>query len=115
MSSVVTDELVEFEKQLVEVQDFRKITHHFREIYGIYSKLIKKNRKITTSNQLDLETLGFAQLCPKTSPVIAQNLSAPRERGNHRRQAYVSSIQHKNLTPYKFVADSLQTTMSGLI
>jgi hypothetical protein len=33
-----TDELVEFEKKPVEVQDCRKITDHFREIYRIYPK-----------------------------------------------------------------------------
>ena len=37
---LVTDEPVEFEKQLVKVQDFRNITDHFRGIYGIYLKLI---------------------------------------------------------------------------
>ena len=36
----VTDELVEFEKYLVEVGDFRRITDHFRGIYGINLKLI---------------------------------------------------------------------------
>jgi hypothetical protein len=36
---LVTDEPVEFEKQPVEIQDFGKITHHFRGIYGIYLKL----------------------------------------------------------------------------
>ena len=40
---LVTDEPVEFEKQPVEVQDFRKITDHLRGIYTIYLKLIKKN------------------------------------------------------------------------
>ena len=52
---MVTDELVEFEKQLVEVQDFRKSIDKFREFYGIYLKLVN----ITTCTQLDLETLGF--------------------------------------------------------
>ena len=37
---LVTDELVEFEKQLVEVQNFKRIIDHFRGIYGIYVKLI---------------------------------------------------------------------------
>ena len=35
---LVTDEPVEFEKQLVEVEDFRKITNDFRAVYGIYLK-----------------------------------------------------------------------------
>ena len=33
---VVTDELVEFEKRSVEVQDCRKIIDHFKGIHGIY-------------------------------------------------------------------------------
>ena len=39
----------------VEVQDCRKITDLFR----VHLKLIKKTRKITTCNQLDLKTLEF--------------------------------------------------------
>ena len=42
---LVTIELVEFEKRPVEVQDFKKINDHFREIYGIYLKLINENPK----------------------------------------------------------------------
>jgi hypothetical protein len=40
--SLVADEPVEFEKQPVEVQEFKRIARHFRGIYGIYLKLIKK-------------------------------------------------------------------------
>ena len=40
---LVTDEPVEFDKQLVDVQDCRKITHHIRGIYSIYPNLIKEN------------------------------------------------------------------------
>ena len=62
---LVTDEPIEFENQPIEVQDFKKITHHFRGIYGIYFKLLTKNRKITACNQLDLETLdSYAQESP---------------------------------------------------
>ena len=43
---LVTNEPVEFEKQPVEDQDYRKITGHFREIYRIYLKLIKENRRM---------------------------------------------------------------------
>ena len=57
--SLVTDELVEFEKKPVEVQDFRRITHCFRETYKIYPKIIKRNQKIATYNRLDLETHGL--------------------------------------------------------
>ena len=55
---LVTDEPVEFEKQPVEVQDFRRITDHFRGIYGIYLKFIQKILRIPTCNRLDLQTLG---------------------------------------------------------
>jgi hypothetical protein len=54
---LVTGEPVEFEKSQVEVQDFRKTTHHFRGICGTYRKSMKKNRKFTACNWLDLETL----------------------------------------------------------
>ena len=33
---VITDEPAEFEEYPVEVQDCRKINHHFRGIYGIF-------------------------------------------------------------------------------
>jgi hypothetical protein len=47
---LVADELVEVEKQLVQVhQDFRIITDRFRRIDGIHLKLIKTNQEITTS------------------------------------------------------------------
>ena len=55
---LVTDELVEFEKQPVEVQDIRKITHQFKGFYRIDPNSIKRNRTISTFNWLDLETLG---------------------------------------------------------
>ena len=44
----------------VEVLDFRiNTSSRFRGIYKIDLKLIEKNRKITTCNQLDLEARGF--------------------------------------------------------
>ena len=43
----------------VEVKDFGKITDRVRGICGLCLKLVKKIRKITTCNQLDLEALGF--------------------------------------------------------
>ena len=39
---LVADEPVEIETQPVEVQDFKKITDHFRGLYGIYRKSIKE-------------------------------------------------------------------------
>jgi hypothetical protein len=44
---LVADELVEFEKSPVDVQDCRKITDRFREMYGVYPKLIKGNRRMS--------------------------------------------------------------------
>ena len=43
---LVTDELVELEKYLTEVQDCRKITDQFRGIYRIYPILIKENGRM---------------------------------------------------------------------
>ena len=42
---LVTDEPVEFDKEPVEVQDCRKITHHFRGICGIDPNSIKEKPK----------------------------------------------------------------------
>jgi hypothetical protein len=63
---LVTDEPVAF-----EVQDRWKITDHFRGIYGIYPNLIKENRRMSTCNRLDLQTLGsqpmiYAQIYPQS-------------------------------------------------
>ena len=63
-SLLVTYEPYEFEKQLVEAQNFKKFTSHLREIYEIYLKPMKENWKITTCNQLDLGTLGFGPIMP---------------------------------------------------
>ena len=41
--TLVTYEQVELEIRLVDVQDFKKITHHVRGIYGIYLNLINEN------------------------------------------------------------------------
>ena len=35
---LVADESVEFEKELVDVQDFRRYTNYFQGIYRIYLK-----------------------------------------------------------------------------
>ena len=39
---LVTNELVEFEKQPVEVEDCRKMTDLFKRIYRIYPNLTRK-------------------------------------------------------------------------
>ena len=41
---LVADEPVEFEKQTVEARDFRRITNHFRGIYGTYLKWMKPSK-----------------------------------------------------------------------
>jgi hypothetical protein len=41
---LLIDEPVELEKELVIVHDFRKSIGRFRRTYGIYFKVIKKNR-----------------------------------------------------------------------
>ena len=78
---LVTDESVEFEKQLVIVQDFRRITCHFSGIYRIYLDLIKKiNQKLMICNQLDLETLGSQLISVQLSlwtPMLRQQVIAP--------------------------------------
>ena len=65
---LVTNEPVEFEKEPVEVQDYRKITDHFRGIYRIYPNLTKENRRMSTCNRLDLQTLGSQRIMSKNLP-----------------------------------------------
>ena len=49
------------------------MTHHFRtRIFGIYLKQVKENREITTSNRLDLETVGFWPIIPEILPDIGE-------------------------------------------
>ena len=92
----VTNELVEFEESPIEVQDCRKITNHFRVvfrtykwtgwvweitswttwkftdhfrgIYGVCPNLVKENRRMSTRNRLDLQTLGSQPIMPKNLP-----------------------------------------------
>ena len=54
---IVTNELVEFEKQPVEVQDCRKVTDYFRIILKIYPELVKENRRMSTFHRSDLQSL----------------------------------------------------------
>ena len=66
---LIIDEPVEFEKKpAVEVQDCKKITGHFRGIFRIYPNLIKENRRMWTSNRLDLQTLGSQPVMPNNLP-----------------------------------------------
>ena len=52
----------------VEVQDCMKTTDHFRGIYRIYPNLVKENRRMSTCNRLDLQTLGSQPIMPKNLP-----------------------------------------------
>ena len=65
---LVTDGPVEFEKYPVDVQDYRKITDHFRGMYRIYPNSIKENRRMWTCNRSDLQTL-------RSQPIMPKNLS----------------------------------------
>ena len=65
---LVTDAPSDFEKEPVEVQDWRKCTDHFRGILRIYPSLIKKIRKTSTCSLLDLQKLGSQLLMPKNLP-----------------------------------------------
>ena len=64
---LVADEPVEFEEQPVQIQDCRKNTDPFRGICRIFLNLIK-NWKVTTFNQLVLET--SPPIMPKKTPDI---------------------------------------------
>ena len=52
----------------VEVHKCRKITDRFRGFYRIYPNLIKGNRRMSTCNRLDLQTLGSQPVMPKILP-----------------------------------------------
>ena len=65
---LVTYEPVEFEKWPIEVQDFMKMIDHYRGMNKIYLDLIKENRRMSTCNQLDLQTLGSQPIMPKNLP-----------------------------------------------
>ena len=67
---LVTDEPIEFEKQPVEVQDCRKNSEHFREIYSICPNLIKKKPKDVNMQLVGLANLristNYAQKSPRS-------------------------------------------------
>jgi hypothetical protein len=46
------------ENNMVEIQDCSKITNHFRGMHRICPNLMKENRRMSTCNRLDLQTLG---------------------------------------------------------
>ena len=65
---LVTNEPVEFENWLVEIQDCKKITDHFRGICRIFPNSIKENLRMLTCNRLDFANTrisnGYAQKSP---------------------------------------------------
>ena len=117
---LVTIQPNEFEKWPVEVQDLRNLTHHcVRNLYGIYPKVIKRNRKMSTCNWLDLETLGF---CSKVSPNTTQPYCWRWRSGHggwrggiitYKCTSYPSNI--KTCPTYRFVVNSSQMTWTTLI
>jgi hypothetical protein len=64
IQTLVTNRLVEFEKSLVQVQDFRQICNPLRWIYTTHLKI---NKRKATCKQLDLETLGIRPILPEIS------------------------------------------------
>ena len=52
----------------VDIQDCRKVTDHFREIYGIYSNLIKETWRMSTCNRWEVQTLGSQPIMRKNLP-----------------------------------------------
>ena len=52
----------------VEAQNCTKIIDHFRGIHRIYPNPIKENRRMSTCNWLDLQTLGSPPVMPKNLP-----------------------------------------------
>ena len=63
---LVTDEPVEFEKILVEVQDCIQLLISVDE-FCIYPHLNQKFRRMSTCNRLDLQALGTQTVMPKNS------------------------------------------------
>jgi hypothetical protein len=47
------------------VWNFRKITDHFRGIYRMHSSAMKRNRNMSTCDNLDLKTLGYWPIMSK--------------------------------------------------
>ena len=60
-SLLASDELVKFEKELLEAQYFMHITDYFKEIYKIFSQNPKACHPVGTWN---LEALGYCLTMP---------------------------------------------------
>ena len=70
---------VEVEKQPVDVGDFSRIIDRLRGIYGIYSRCIEQNRKMSTSNlarfRITMVLTDYAQKPPGHSCMCADSLT----------------------------------------
>ena len=91
---LVTDEPVEFEKQPIEVQDFRKFTKHLKESTEYTLKFVRstKRKMSTTCNRIDYwqhQDLDW-KFCPKfISPhTDAPPLSQPHEFASNASQTF---------------------------
>ena len=68
---LVTNELVEFDKEPIEVQNCKKFINHFGGFFRIYPVLMKENRRMSTCNQpvglanIRIST-GYAQESPQS-------------------------------------------------
>ena len=65
---LVGDEPVEFEIKPVEIEDFKKITHHFRGMYGIYPHVIKKTPKEHNMHSVRLDNTRLSTDCALKPP-----------------------------------------------
>ena len=69
--SVVTDEPVEFKKQLVRIHDFKKITDRSKRIYEIFFNLIrKKTKRRQHATCLYQQHWDLNCLCPEISQTL---------------------------------------------
>ena len=102
---ILTSEPVEFEKQQVEVQDCREFTDHFGGIYRVYRNLINVNRRMSTCNRMDLQTLGsittgYAQNPPR-SLVCKLCVSILYEKSVGAESRYSKSIHLRHVYSFK--------------
>ena len=79
---LVTHEPVEFEKQLIQIQDLKQISMPSRISRGIFLSPIKENRKMSTCNPLGLETPGSRPVMPKKIPELYTNLPRHMQKVN---------------------------------
>ena len=88
----------------VEVENCRKITDRFRIIYRIYPNLIKENRRMSTCNRLDLQTLGSQPIMPKNLPDHC--LRMPEGHHLHSISRIVIDVLLRTVLPSTYIADN---------